>query len=129
VVAPDGSLLQGTYIPGVLSPPNALFPAVATGPNSSVLVLALAGASYVPTRGGPFAGNNTATSYLLNLSPNAEAQVSPLACLGNGASFQPLPIAPGEIVSLFGTGLGPQQGVQPQASLQSPYPTKRPEWK
>jgi len=79
VVAPDGSLLQGTYFPGVISPPNALEPAVATGPNSTVLVLALAGASYVPTRNGPFAGANSATSYLLNLSPNANAQVSPLA--------------------------------------------------
>jgi uncharacterized protein (TIGR03437 family) len=124
VVAPDGSLLQGTYFPGVISPPNALEPAVATGPNSTVLVLALAGASYVPTRNGPFAGANSATSYLLNLSPNANAQVSPLACLGNGASLQPLAIAPGEIVTLFGTGIGPQQGVQPQATLQSPYPTQ-----
>jgi uncharacterized protein (TIGR03437 family) len=124
VVAPDGSLLQGTYFPGVLSPPNALTPAVATGSNSTVLVLALAGASYVPTRGGPFAGDNSATSYLLNLSPNANAQVSALACLGNGANFQPLAISPGEMVTLFGTGLGPQQGVQPSASLQSPYPTQ-----
>jgi uncharacterized protein (TIGR03437 family) len=124
VFAPDGSLLQGTYIPGVLIPPNPLTPSVATGPNSTVLVLALAGASYVPTRGGPFAGDNSATSYLLNLSPNANGQVSALACLGNGASFQPLPISPGEIVTLFGTGLGPQQGVQPRASLQSPFPTQ-----
>jgi uncharacterized protein (TIGR03437 family) len=124
VIAPDGSQLQGTYFPGVLSPPSPLMPAVATGPNSTVLVLALAGASYAPTRSGPFAGNNSATSYLLNLSPNATAQVPPLACLGNGASLQPVAISPGEIVTLFGTGIGPQQGVQPHATLQSPYPTQ-----
>jgi uncharacterized protein (TIGR03437 family) len=124
VVAPDGSQLQGTYFPGVISPPNPLMPAVATGSNSTVLVLVLAGASYVPTRGGPFAGDNSATSYLLNLSSNANAQVPPLACLGNGASFQPVAISPGEMVTLFGTGLGPEQGVQPQATLEGPYPTQ-----
>jgi uncharacterized protein (TIGR03437 family) len=33
-------------------------------------------------------------------------------------------IAPGELVALFGNGLGPQQGVQTQATQQSPYPTQ-----
>ena len=42
----------------------------------------------------------------------------------NGASFASGPIAPGEIVTLFGAGLGPQQGVQLQASAQSPFPTQ-----
>ena len=124
VVAPDGSQLQGSYFPGALSPPNPLVPSLAMGSNSTVLVLVLAAASYTPTRGGPFAGDNSATSYLLNFSPNANGQIAPLACLANGASLQPLPIAPGEIVTLFGSGLGPQQGVQPQATFESPYPTQ-----
>ena len=32
-------------------------------------------------------------------------------------------IAPGGLVTLFGNGLGPQQGVQTQATLQTPFPT------
>jgi uncharacterized protein (TIGR03437 family) len=123
VVAPDGSQLQGTYFPDALNTTPQI-PAVAIGSNSTVLVLVLANPSYVPTRGGPFASNNSATTYLLSLSPNATAQVSPLACLGNGASFQPLPISPGEIVTLFGSGLGPLEGVQTQATLKTPYPTQ-----
>ncbi len=39
-------------------------------------------------------------------------------------AFLPGRIAPGEIVTLFGDGLGPQQGVQPQATAQSPFPTQ-----
>ena len=34
------------------------------------------------------------------------------------------PIAPGEIVTLFGNGLGPEQGIQTQATLQNPYPNR-----
>jgi uncharacterized protein (TIGR03437 family) len=44
--------------------------------------------------------------------------------LGNAATYVTGPIAPGGFVTLFGSGLGPQQGVQPQASLLSPFPTQ-----
>jgi uncharacterized protein (TIGR03437 family) len=44
--------------------------------------------------------------------------------LTNAASFEAGPVAPGELVTLFGTGLGPQKGIQPQATLRSPYPTQ-----
>lgn len=47
-----------------------------------------------------------------------------LATLTNAASFEAGSVAPGELVTLFGTGLGPRQGVQPQATLQSPFPTQ-----
>ncbi len=123
VIAPDGSQLQGTYVPSALNS-EPLWPVVAMGANSTVLLLVPAQPSFVPTRGGPFATANNAANYVLSLSPNATAQVPPLACLGNGASFQPLAISPGEIVTLFGTGLGPEQGVQPQATLQTPFPTQ-----
>jgi uncharacterized protein (TIGR03437 family) len=86
--------------------------------------MATAGSSFAPTQAGPFPAGTFGTSFLERLSPHANAQTYPLACVVNGASFQAVPIAPGEIVTLFGTGLGPLQGVQPQATLQSPYPTQ-----
>jgi uncharacterized protein (TIGR03437 family) len=43
--------------------------------------------------------------------------------MGNSASFQTGSVAPGEIVTLLGTGLGPQLGIQAQASLSQPFPT------
>ena len=44
--------------------------------------------------------------------------------LTNAANFEAGPVAPGELVTLFGTRLGPREGVQPQATLQSPFPTQ-----
>jgi transcriptional regulator GlxA family with amidase domain len=34
------------------------------------------------------------------------------------------PVAPGEVVALFGSGLGPTQGVQTQGTAQSPLPVQ-----
>lgn len=129
VVAPNGSLLQTTYISGSQFgvPPNQLASPgtfVATGPNSTVYVVATAGPSFAPTQAGPFPAGTSGTSYLMRLSPHANAPTYPLACVVNGASFAAEAIAPGEIVTLFGNGLGPQQGVQAQATLQSPFPTQ-----
>jgi uncharacterized protein (TIGR03437 family) len=120
VLAPDGSPLQTTYIPGGWG--GALL--VATGPNSTVFVVDAAGASFVPTQAGPFPAGTSGTSFLWRISPKANAQIVPLACLGNAAGYATGPIAPGEIVTLFGNGLGPEHGVQTQATLQSPFPTQ-----
>ena len=123
VYAPDGSLLQTTYIPGAAS---TVFTAlIATSPNSTVFVLDSAVATFAPTQSGPFpAGATYGASSLLHLSPNANAQTFPLACVGNAATNDAGPIAPGEIATLFGNGLGPQQGVQTEATPQSPFPTQ-----
>jgi uncharacterized protein (TIGR03437 family) len=122
VFAPDGSLLQTTYIPGT----TVVFPTplIATGPNSTVFVVAFADASFAPTQAGPFPAGTFGTSFLWRLSPNANAQTFPLACLGNAATYDTGPIAPGGMVTLFGKGLGPQQGIETQATLQSPFPTQ-----
>jgi len=120
VFAPDGSLLQTTYIPGATSS----LPFVATGPNSTVFVVAGADSAFVPTRVGPFAAGAPGATFLLHLSPNPNAQTLPLACLGNAATYETGPITPGGFVTLFGSGLGPKQGVQTQATLQSPFPTQ-----
>jgi uncharacterized protein (TIGR03437 family) len=124
VFAPDGSLLQGTYLPsGAESVVQGA--SMATGLNSTVFLLHTAGPGFTPTQTGPFPAGVPGTGvYLWSLSPNANAQTFPLACLGNAATYQTGAIAPGGFVTLFGNGLGPQQGVQPQATLQSPFPTQ-----
>jgi uncharacterized protein (TIGR03437 family) len=121
VLAVDGTVLQTTYIPGGQYGAYRLL--IATGANSNVFVVAAAGTTYAPTQAGPFPAGGSASTFLLRLSPNANAQILPLTCMVNGASFLTGGIAPGEIVTLFGAGLGPQQGVQPQATAQSPFPT------
>jgi uncharacterized protein (TIGR03437 family) len=127
VYAPDGTLLQSTYIPGA---PYVLFtPArIAAGANSTLFVVSLAGPTFAPSQAGPFpaqANQTVGATFLMRLSPDPAAVVTPLGCLTNSGDFdRRSPIAPGEIISLFGSGLGPAQGVQTQASLQTPFPTK-----
>jgi uncharacterized protein (TIGR03437 family) len=121
VLAPDGSLQQTTYVPGGQF--GAFRPLIATGPNSTVFVVNGADTNYTPTQAGPFPAGSSGSTFLLRLSPNANARILPLACMVNGASFATGPIAPGEIVTLYGAGLGPQQGVQTQATTESPFPT------
>ncbi len=128
VFAPDGSVLQTTYIPGGFNS-GAL---VAIGANSNVFVVDRAEVGFTPSETGPFPPVPPAnpgyatTAFLWRLSPNANAQTFPLACLGNAATYTDslMGTAPGMMVSLFGNGLGPQQGIQTQATLQTPFPTQ-----
>ena len=46
----------------------------------------------------------------------------PLACLGNAASYDSTGIAGGELVSLFGQGLGPANGAGPEVDAQTGFP-------
>jgi uncharacterized protein (TIGR03437 family) len=82
------------------------------------------GAGFTPSQAGPFPAENSSAPVLLRLSLNRNSPTFPLACVGNAASFAIGPIAPGELVTLFGGGLGPTQGVETQASAHKPYPTK-----
>jgi len=133
-IAPDGSILQTTYLPGGSYPPVVasgplLIPLGAVGQpaplitangNSAVFVMVEAGADFAPTQTGPFPPSLA----LYRLSPNSNAQTVPLACVGNAATFSSGPVAPGEIVTLSGIGLGPQQGIATQATFASPFPTQ-----
>ena len=121
VIGADGSELQSTYLPGGN---NLGSPLVATGPNSTVFVVAVAGPSFSPTQAGPFPAGATGGSFLTKLSPNAGARTYQLACIGSSASLGIGSIAPGELVTLFGSGLGPAQGVQTHATLEAPYPNQ-----
>jgi uncharacterized protein (TIGR03437 family) len=127
VIAPDGSVLQTTYIPGGESG-DSYNGTIAIGPDSSVYVLDLTDGTVPPTQIGPFpefpGGVNSPSNALFRLSPNPSAQTVPLACIGSAASLAQGPIAPGELVELLGSALGPQQGIQTGATPQTPYPTQ-----
>jgi hypothetical protein len=112
VYAPDGSLLQATYLPqGAESVVQGA--SMAAGLNSNVFLLHPAGPGFAPTQTGPFPAGVPGTGvYLWSLSPNANAQTFPLACLGNAATYETGPIAPGGFVTLFGSGLGSQRRRQ-----------------
>ena len=56
----------------------------------------------------------------------ANASTVQLTSIVNSASYQPGAVAPGELVSLFGQGLGPAEGVQPTVTLQIAFP---PNWR
>jgi uncharacterized protein (TIGR03437 family) len=133
VYAPDGSALQITYLPGATDMPVgnnnvSVYGLVAVGSGGAVFVLDQADATFTPTETGPFPqfpnGTQFGSSALYNLSPNANAQALPLACVANAASFGTGAVAPGELVALYGNSLGPQQGVQTSATLQSAFPTQ-----
>lgn len=124
VIDPGGSVLQATYLPGG---DNLGSPLVAVTPNGTVLTVASAGPSFISTQTGPFPAGSTGSLFLSNLSPtaaNAPAPTFSLTCAGSSASLLLGPISPGELISLFGSGLGPQQGVQVQDNPPNPYPTQ-----
>jgi len=121
VVARDGTVLQTTYIPGAINSGGA--PLIVLGAQSNVLVVDGADTSATPSRSGPYmAGAGAGAQFLTQLSPNPDAPILALGCIGNAASFAKGRVAPGTILTLFGSNLGPQQGIQTTASLQSPFP-------
>ena len=97
------------------------------GVKSTVLLLSSAA---VPTSDN---AAYVAVGWLTALAPDSSAQPLTLACLADAALYAVLGatpdhagttagIAPGESVSLFVQGLGPQEGVQPSVTLESGYP-------
>src|ERR1035438_8248659 len=116
VLDASGDLLQATYVAGSQGQPAAL--ALASGPVA--YVFGLPDATYTPTR--QFAGSSTGLSFLARYSANAKPQPVQLACIGNAGSYDSTGIAGGEIVSLFGEGIGPADGTQPQVDLQTGFP-------
>jgi len=115
VYAPDGAVLQTTLLPGAASTPQA-YPLIAVGQGGAVFVLSQVDATFTPTQNGPLPQLDAA---LFHLSPDPNAKILPLGCVANAYSFNTGAVAPGEMVALYGNGLGPAQGVQPSA-----YPTQ-----
>lgn len=115
----NGNVLQSTYIPGSSSYAYAA-PAVGLGADSTVYVVDSPTASYTPTR--QLAGSQPGLLFLTSFSQDAKAQVLHLACIGNAASYDSTGLAGGELVSLFGQGLGPADGAGPQVDIKIGFP-------
>jgi uncharacterized protein (TIGR03437 family) len=96
----NGTILQSTYLQGPSSP-LGLF----VHPDSTVDL---------------FSGS----LYVTHLAQNPAAQTVQLACIGNAASYDDTAISPGEIVSLFGSGLGPAAGTPAWLDAAGRFPTE-----
>jgi uncharacterized protein (TIGR03437 family) len=117
----SGNVLQSTYIPGSTGGYNSSTPAaVGLGANSTVYVVEFPNPSYTPTR--QLAGSSGKLLFLSSFSQNSHVQGVQLACVGNAGSYDSAAIAGGEIVSLFGQGLGPAAGTQPQVNAGTGFP-------
>ncbi|HEY6345913.1 MAG TPA: hypothetical protein VIY49_30880 [Bryobacteraceae bacterium] len=100
IFGPDAEILQSTWLPS-----GAPYNFVLVGADNAVYVLT--------------------EPLLTQLSPDAPAMPLPLVCVTDPVDYVISgPIAPGEIVSLFGYGLGPAQGVTPEVMVQEGYPTE-----
>jgi hypothetical protein len=98
---------------------------MALGLDSMAYLVGTLDPAYTPTQ--QLAGSSGGLVSLTSLSQNSKAQPVQLACAGNAASYTNTSgggIAGGEIVSLFGAGLGPAAGTQPQVSVQTGFPRK-----
>jgi uncharacterized protein (TIGR03437 family) len=130
-VAPDGSIQQTTYVPQAdfNAPGNGNVHTstllLAVSPNSTVFVASGPAPGFVPSQQGPFPQTAPpGQTVLVQLSPQSTAQAIPLTCVIHAATFLLWPVAPGEIVALMGSGLGPAQGIGSQATPQSPFPVR-----
>jgi uncharacterized protein (TIGR03437 family) len=102
----DGQILQSTYLPSGLTPFNGQAFITANPTGATVLVSDYAESTFKALDVGP---TNTEIT---------------LACIGNAASFGNLPLAPYEIVSLFGTTLGPTEPFTGQPDADGLYPSQ-----
>ena len=125
-----GEVLQSTWIPAGESVRNTVV-AVTLSQNSAV---------YTLTAGSlQMQGASLSALSLTRLIPDDRAQTVKLACVTDAATFDPpisyrrsqingsitaAGIAPGEILSIFGNGLGPDTGVQPQVTLTGGFPAE-----
>lgn len=96
---PNGSLVQSTYLSGSGAP---LGINVLPGPSVDLLT----------------------GEIVTHLAQTPGATTVPLACIGNAASYNSSTVSPGELVSLFGNGLGPATGIGPQVTLASGFPAQ-----
>jgi len=97
---PDGQMAGATYLGGSLDD-TASFIAVA--PNGSVVISGTTRSPDFPGIGGPILPNSAATSFATSVFASLTVM--------NAASYVPNTVAPGEIVSLLGYGIGPATGV------------------
>jgi uncharacterized protein (TIGR03437 family) len=108
VLDANGNVLQTTYIPGASG-----YAPIALGTDSNVYVVGVPSSTYSATR--QLGGASGGLVFITSLTENLNAPIVQLACVANAASYDSAGISGGEIVSLFGQGLGPAAGTQPQS--------------
>ncbi len=120
---PKGALAASSYLGGSAIDGPGLFPtgvvfqtdeqAIAVGADGFVYTSGGTQSSDFPFTGG--AGINALSNYAVKLKIADPTVTTTSSCLSlavsNGASFVDGPIAPGELVTLKGVGLGPAQGT------------------
>jgi uncharacterized protein (TIGR03437 family) len=120
----SGALVFSTYFGGSgvdtilglgLAGNSGIYMAGATGsPDLPTTVNAIQRQSPSYTPPSSVTGQNALSGFLVKLSLNTVQSLPPQidsGCILNSASFQAGAIAPGELVSLFGSGLGPAAGA------------------
>jgi uncharacterized protein (TIGR03437 family) len=123
VLDTSGNILQATHIAGSASevyPVSQPLLTLAIGADSTVYAVGLPSPGYTPTR--ELTGVSGGMLFLTTLSQNPNAPVVQLACVANAASYDGTAMSGGEIVSLFGQGLGPASGTEPQVNMETGFP-------
>lgn len=108
-LATNGKLQQSTYLQGSGSP---LFMDIAVRPGS--VTIAVWSVNRTP--------DSLLTRYLELVTVAPGSPELQLACLGNAASFSGAPLAPGEIISLFGQQIGPTTPITGYPDSNGRYP-------
>jgi uncharacterized protein (TIGR03437 family) len=105
-IDPGGNVLQSTYLQAQIGVPQATITAGTAG-------------AYVTF---PSVTANVTTIYTMTLAP-ASARIA-LACAGNAASFVEAPLAPDEIIVVFGAGFGPATPITTVPDATGLYPSE-----
>ena len=123
--AGGASLKYSSYIGGRSGGPSS-GGAIALGPQGRVYLAGSTGAADFPIAGGgpqsAFGGGNSGfdstnlyafggDAFLAQVDLTAQSPFT-LACEADAANLAPNLVSPGEIVSFFGSGIGPQTGVE-----------------
>ncbi len=121
----DGTILKYSSYLGGKSGGGTSGAAIAIGPQGRIYVAGSTGAADFPTTANApqtaFAGPNgsfdstnlyafSGDAFLAQVVPTAPAPMT-LGCEADSASIAPNLVSPGEIVSFFGSGIGPADGV------------------
>jgi uncharacterized protein (TIGR03437 family) len=134
-LGPTGSLVAATYLGGSAADGPGQIPAglvlqstaqaIAVGLDGSVYTAGGTQSSDFPNIGaGSINALSNFAAKLLIADPNVKTISSCTAlAVSNGANFVEGPIAPGELVTLRGTGIGPAQGTSFQLDQNNLLPT------
>ena len=107
-IDPNGNLLQSTYLQeSVGSNSGGVIQAAVTANTSGASVVFL-----------------TPSSDVLTMSLGPSSTTIALTCGGNAASFSNMPLAPNEIASFFGAGIGPTAPISTAPDAEGLYPVE-----